>query len=200
MANPYEIEHGIKDKPRQHTRRPDMTTFFSQLSQITTDSSDPSWTHNNPNATPTPVEMAAAARLLQEQFQTLRQTASDQHNIEFLDSMIDTIEHEIDSPPAKVAGVPQSYLDTLDRVPKQRLKKTDTCPICSEPFLDDPYPLVVELPCHPTHRFDLDCVGPWLRLQGTCPLDRKDLLKKKDVPKPAPEDEDDEEDYDRIYA
>jgi len=48
--------------------------------------------------------------------------------------------------------------------------------------LDDAYPLVVELPCHKTHRFDLDCVGPWLRLNGTCPLDRKDLMKKREVP------------------
>jgi len=100
-------------------------------------------------------------------------------------------------PPEKPAGVPQSYLDSLDRVPNKQLKKSDTCPICAEPFLDDPYPLVVQLPCHPTHRFDLDCVGPWLRLQGTCPLDRKDLLKKKEVPKVEGEEE---EDYDEMFA
>jgi hypothetical protein len=83
-------------------------------------------------------------------------------------------------------------------VPKKALKATDTCPICGECFLDDKFPLVVQLPCHKTHRFDLECVGPWLRLQGTCPLDRKKLLKKKEVPKPAEDEE--EDDYDEMYA
>ena len=109
------------------------------------------------------------------------------------------MQHLIEEPPTKVAGVPQSYLDELERVPKKALKEKDVCPICGECFLDDQYPLVVRLPCHPTHKFDLDCVGPWLRLQGTCPLDRKDLLKKKEeVPKPSKEEE--EEDFDEMYA
>jgi len=60
--------------------------------------------------------------------------------------------------------------------------------------------LVVELPCHPTHRFDLDCVGPWLRFNGTCPLDRKDLMKKKEVIKPKNDYGEDEEEYDSMYA
>lgn len=93
--------------------------------------------------------------------------------------------------------MPQSYLDELERVPKKSLKKTDTCPICSEPFLDDEFPLVVELPCHPTHKFDLECVGPWLRLNGTCPLDRKELMKKKGVEKLVDEEE---EYFDDMYA
>ena len=84
-------------------------------------------------------------------------------------------------------------------MPKKQLKKSDTCPICGEAFLDDEYPLVVELPCHKTHRFDLDCVGPWLRLNGTCPLDRKDLMKKKEFVKTKDEGED-EEDYESMYA
>lgn len=60
--------------------------------------------------------------------------------------------------------------------------------------------LVVCLPCHPTHRFDLDCVGPWLRLNGTCPLDRKELLKKKEVVKEKNDYGEDVEDYDDMYA
>lgn len=60
----------------------------------------------------------------------------------------------------------------------------------------DPYPLVVELPCHPTHWFDLACIQPWLQLQTTCPLDRLSVL-----PKPAPVPvEDSEEEYDEYYA
>ena len=53
------------------------------------------------------------------------------------------------------------------------MKADETCPICGEKFLDDQYCLVVVLPCHSTHKFDLECVGPWLRLNGSCPLDRK---------------------------
>lgn len=45
--------------------------------------------------------------------------------------------------------------------------------------MEDPYPLVVRLPCHPTHLFDLECVRPWLRLRGTCPLDRTDFGKQQ---------------------
>jgi len=62
----------------------------------------------------------------------------------------------------------------------------------------DQYPLVVRLPCHKSHIFDLECIEPWLRLHPTCPLDRKDLIKKKEPPPPPPED--DEEEYDDMYA
>lgn len=90
----------------------------------------------------------------------------------------------------------------MDRVPKKELKASDNCPICNEAFLEDEYPLVVQLPCHETHRFDLDCVGPWLRMHGTCPLDRKEVERKKEIKK-TPEversAESDEEDY-GMYA
>lgn len=197
MSNPYEVEHNIKERPKARTRRPSMSSFFNQLSQVETDS--PGQVHHNPHAIPTPVDMAAVNRLLQDQYLTLLQSADNPQNSEFLNHLIEELQQAIDSPPEKVAGVPQSYLDSLDRVPKKALKKTDTCPICGDAFLDDPYPLVVELPCHKTHRFDLDCVGPWLRLNGTCPLDRKDLAKKKEVVK-TKDDEDDEEDYESMYA
>ena len=61
----------------------------------------------------------------------------------------------------------------------------------------DPYPLVVRLPCHKDHRFDLECIAPWLRLHATCPLDRKDLSKKKP---PPPKDEEEDGEYDDYYA
>jgi hypothetical protein len=193
LSNLPIVEHGIKEKPKGRTRRPSMSSFYNQLSQVEVDAS-----HNNPHATPTPVEMAGAYRLLQDQLSVFRLEAPNANSQAFLDGLIDSVLQSIEEPPSKVAGVPQSYLDALERVPKKQLKKTDTCPICGEAFLDDEYPLVVELPCHPSHRFDLDCVGPWLRLQGTCPLDRKDLMKKE-VPKRA-EDEDVEEDYESMYA
>jgi hypothetical protein len=42
-----------------------------------------------------------------------------------------------------VKGVPDSFLDGLDRVPKKNLKPDEDCPICGNPFLDgetDYYP------------------------------------------------------------
>ncbi|XMA17195.1 hypothetical protein WAI453_009986 [Rhynchosporium graminicola] len=175
-----------------------MSSFFNQLSQIETTTL--SSTHNNVNSTPTPVDVAAAERLLQEQYRALLSTTADSEdarNTALLESLITDLETLIDQPPTEVNGVPQSYLDELERVPKKILKKNDTCPICNEAFLDDEYPLVVELPCHRTHRFDLECVGPWLRLQGTCPLDRKRMIKEKVEPV---KDEEDEDDYDEMFA
>ena len=62
----------------------------------------------------------------------------------------------------------------------------------------DEYPLVVQLPCHKDHRFDLDCIRPWLKLNSTCPLDRK-VLTKKEPPVPEKDDDDDGE-WDDMYA
>lgn len=173
-----------------------MSSFFSQLSEIDTRST-PDRSHNNPNAVPTPVDVAAVAHLLQDQLLVFRTESNNPEHRAFLEHLIGAAQMQIDDPPTKVEGVPQSYLDELERVPKKALKKDDICPICAEKFLDDEYPLVVQLPCHKTHRFDLECVGPWLRLQGTCPLDRKELMKKKEVPKV---EKDEEEDYDEYYA
>ncbi|KAH7397811.1 hypothetical protein BKA64DRAFT_48276 [Cadophora sp. MPI-SDFR-AT-0126] len=196
MANPYEVEHNIKNSaPKTRTRRPSMSSFFNQLSQIET-STLPT-PHNNTHSVPTPVDVAATERLLQEQFRALLNTSSDNRNQDYLTSLIEYLETQIDSPPEKVEGVPQSYLDALERVDKRTLKRSDVCPICNEVFLDDEYPLVVRLPCHKTHVFDLECVGPWLRLQGTCPLDRKKMLEKKEVVKVV---DDEEEEYDDMFA
>ena len=88
----------------------------------------------------------------------------------------------------------------LERVPKKSLKTGMDCPICSNPFLDDKYPLVVRLPCNPKHMFDLECIAPWLKLQATCPLDRKDLSKKKEAPTPKSEVEEEDGEWDDMYA
>lgn len=92
----------------------------------------------------------------------------------------------------------------LDRVPRAALKPSQICPICNNPFVEDPYPLVVRLPCHTSHMFDLECLRPWLRLRGTCPLDRVDFGKKEREKaearkKPAVPD-DEEEEWDGMYG
>lgn len=91
----------------------------------------------------------------------------------------------------------------LERTPKSALNKSQVCPICNVPFLDDEYPLVVQLPCHPTHLFDLECVRPWLRLRGTCPLDRFDFAKQEREKKEAQQqlaEQDEEEEWDGMYG
>ncbi|CAD6446938.1 8e9065bc-52d4-4531-9b59-1e4c1b7e1d2b [Sclerotinia trifoliorum] len=187
--NPYEVEHNIKptSQSARPRRRPSMSSFFNQLSQIETSTSttDPSWHHNNPHAVPTPVDVAASYRLLQDQFLTLRTNDPSSSTASLLDILINSITSQIDDPPTTISGCSQAYLDTIDRVPRSSLKPDETCPICGEKFLDDQYCLVVVLPCHPAHKFDLECVGPWLRLNGTCPLDRKKVGDGEDRAKEA---------------
>jgi len=182
-----------------------MSTFTSHLHQILPDSSaSPSTTtdhrHNNPHATPNPNDLAALFRLLQDQMGTLAMSAPNEANRAFLSELVEALEVDVAHPPTKIQGVSQEYLDGLDRVSRKTLKEDETCPICAEKYLDDQYCLVVELPCHHSHRFDLECVGPWLRSKGTCPLCRKDLLKEKEVEIVKDEDEEDNDDPDGLYA
>jgi hypothetical protein len=56
-----------------------------------------------------------------------------------LTGMIESLDMDAGQPPTKRVGVPDSYLDELERVSKAELKrggKEEVCPICSEPFLD----------------------------------------------------------------
>lgn len=94
-------------------------------------------------------------------------------------------------------GVPDGFLDTLDRVPKSKLKAEDECPICGERFLDDQFPLVVRLGCRGKHAFDLECIAPWLKIRSTCPMDREGLVKKREV---VVVGEEEEEEFDENYG
>lgn len=94
-------------------------------------------------------------------------------------------------------GVPQEFLDSLDRVPRKRLTPSDECAICATAYLEDSHPLVVRLPCKGKHHFDLECIGPWLKLHSTCPMCRQDMLAKKEVEVVA---EDSEEEWDDTYG
>jgi hypothetical protein len=173
-----------------------MSTFTSHLHNLAPNPTE----HHNPHATPSPVDHAALLRLVQDQFSTLATTSPSDANRELLASLFDVLESDIASPPEQIQGVSQSYLDGLERVPRKALKEDETCPICAERYLDDQYALVVELPCHHSHRYDLECVGPWLLSKGTCPLCRKDLAKKKEVMVEKTEEDDGEEDMDGMYA
>lgn len=81
---------------------------------------------------------------------------------------------------------------------KKKLKADDVCALCFVPHLDDKYPLVVRLPCHEKHIFDLECIRPWLKTHTTCPFCRLELGKKKQVV--VPKEHDDEDEFDGLYA
>jgi Ring finger domain len=190
--------------PTERPRRPDLSTFFSTLSQITPDSSVP---RTREHAVPVPHEVSAAFRTLADAFGVMRHD-SEGSDSELLDSLIESLMSSAERPPREVEGVDDEYIANLERVSIKKVAKDADCPICGNPFSDDPHPLIVRLPCHSTHIFDLECVRPWLRLRGTCPLDRVDLAKRErdrkqkhleEIKKNAkPEDE--EEEWDGLYG
>ena len=153
-----------------------------------------------------PGDVSAAFRSLAEAFDIMRRDNEGEGGL--LDSMIDALIDAAERPPREVEGVDEEYIAGLERVSIKKVKKEADCPICCNPFVEDPHPLLVRLPCHPTHIFDLECVRPWLRLKGTCPLDRQDLAKReRDRKKKLLEDikkkaapEDDEEEWDGLYG
>jgi hypothetical protein len=173
-----------------------LSTFFSHLSSISPDASE---SRVRAGAVPVPGDISAAFRSLAEAFEVMRQDheggttdhtdhpfqpptgSSDPLGDDLLSTMISALLQNADTPPSDVQGVSEEFIADLSRVPKKTLQRTPdaACPICNEPFLDDKYPLVVRLPCHKDHLFDLECVRPWLRLKGTCPLDRRDFGKEQ---------------------
>lgn len=83
--------------------------------------------------------MSAAFRLLANAFELMRgrpayEEGSGENDL--LANMIEVLRQNADDPPTELKGVPDTFLDELERVPKKSLKSTDTCPICVNPFLE----------------------------------------------------------------
>lgn len=135
------VEHNIptnENKPEPSPRRPDLSTFFSTLELVDTSNAE---AHHNAHAVPQPENMTAAFRLLANAYEMMRGRGTDEGNDQdggnhLLGNMIEMLRQGADDPPTELKGVPNSFLDELDRVPKKSLKPTDTCPICVNPFLD----------------------------------------------------------------
>jgi hypothetical protein len=137
-------------------------------------------------------------RNLANAFSTMTHPSGDDPSSELLDQLVEQLMASAEHPPSQVEGVSDEFLEQLERVPKKNLKAEQSCPICSNPFLEgtsrispasfccplhffdrftmlilfmsDPHPLVVRLSCHRDHIFDLECITPWLKLNPTCPL------------------------------
>ncbi|KAL8891437.1 MAG: hypothetical protein Q9192_005744 [Flavoplaca navasiana] len=86
----YEVEHNIpkNDPTPQHTRRPDLSTFFSNLELVNTS------TTQNSNAIPMPADMRAVFITLSDAFRSMRQDGGGS----LLDTLIETLEADADSP------------------------------------------------------------------------------------------------------
>jgi hypothetical protein len=137
------VEHNIpttnNDKPAHPPRRPDLSTFFSTLELVDTSDAD---AHHNVHAQPQPENVAAVHRVLANAFAMMRGRAPDDEGSTedegdaLLSNMIEMLQQNADNPPMELKGVPNSFLDELERVPKKSLKPTDACPICRNSFLD----------------------------------------------------------------
>ncbi|ORY62550.1 uncharacterized protein BCR38DRAFT_486819 [Pseudomassariella vexata] len=220
-SNPYEVEHGIKPSAPRQTRRPDMSSFHSALHELLP---EPSSSSSNRNVGPTPDALRSLFTLVLDQMTALRNQAPAGVDTELLQGLIEELVVDREHPDMK-GFLTQDDLDALDRVPKKQLKQGELCPICTEAFLDDPYPLVVVLPCsderidpatgltihvkHEKHRFDLECVGPWLLSKGSCPMCRQDVnaeKKRKEIGNQerkkanAVDDEDEQDIVDGLYG
>ncbi|KAK3674025.1 hypothetical protein LTR78_006228 [Recurvomyces mirabilis] len=195
----YDVEHSIPaEKKEQPRRRPDLSTFFGTLDLVDTSGDRQP---QNEHALPLPRDISAAFRNLANAFDMMRggaATAHEQGHNELLEQLVESLMQSAEHPPSEVQGVSDEFIEQLERIPKKSLKEDMSCPICSNPFLEDTHPLVVRLPCHKDHLFDLECIQPWLKLNPTCPLDRQVLVKKKPPPPPPADDEDGE--YDDMYA
>lgn len=167
----YHEEHNINEK--QNVQKTDHVTLAQQMSDFL----------SNPERSSAPSDISQLEQALR-QFEDSPLAQQLAQRLQ---------ESESNNDPSQ--GMPQSYIDSLDRIPKKKFKKDDTCAICTSRYLDDQYPLVVKLPCNDKHHFDLECIGPWLKFNHTCPMCRKDLLEKKEEII-----EDSEEEYDDFYA
>ncbi|KAG7661261.1 uncharacterized protein J8A68_005257 [[Candida] subhashii] len=197
----YEQEHNISEsstpsrtdvgRGRQHeTLASIIDTFLQQ---------------NTPQPYDTPSNAYAAEALIS----SLRQL-SDENGSGLANMLIESLGDPITN---KDGGVPSEFLDTLERINIKDIKDQEEacCPICTNRFLDDKYPLIVRLPCGngTKHIFDLECIGPWLQMNCTCPLCRNNLLEleknrrkkiEEEIRKAREEDsEEEEKDWD-VYG
>ncbi|KAL3866091.1 hypothetical protein ACJMK2_043429 [Sinanodonta woodiana] len=75
------------------------------------------------------------------------------------------------------SGVPPADQEKIDMLPivkiaQEHVDRTLQCSVCMEDFVLNEE--VRRLPCD--HHYHNDCIVPWLKLHGTCPVCRKNLI------------------------
>jgi len=63
-------------------------------------------------------------------------TATEEGHEGLLEQLVESLMQSAEHPPAEVQGVSDEFIEQLERVPKKNLKADQTCPICSNPFLE----------------------------------------------------------------
>lgn len=129
----YEVEHNIKSEATSKARRPDLSTFFSTYELV--DTSGEHTPHHNANALAQPENISAAFRTLANAFLAMEHDQGGSGENPVLEEMIQHLVQFSEDPPDKVDGVPDTFIEDLDRVRKEKLEGKD-CPICGLPFLE----------------------------------------------------------------
>lgn len=129
------VEHNTTDpsvtRPAQRHQRPDLSTFFATLSEISPQSSDQ---RTRPHAVPVPADVSAAFYSLAEAFAVMRRggdyeagqplnlrdaaagtgtgTTQDEAAHDLLTTMIQSLLQSADMPPREVEGVSEEFCDS----------------------------------------------------------------------------------------
>lgn len=119
---------------------PDLDSFFANLDLVDTSGDR---MPQNSHSVPTPVDVSSTFRLLADAYTVMMRDEGREPvpgtggpGDGLLAQLVEQLRDSADHPPRELQGVPDSFLDELERVPKKNLKESDSCPICSEAFLN----------------------------------------------------------------
>ncbi|KAF8004341.1 hypothetical protein HF325_001789 [Metschnikowia pulcherrima] len=146
-------------------------------------------------------------------FENALRLMSEEENSEVIQRFLQNL--DVFGEPSLTVGVDDAFLDSLERVDLGSLPDSADCPICTNKFVDNDYPLIVKLPCNTNvgsakqHIFDMDCIAPWLKVNSTCPMCRFNVHDARKARKARldeelrlarEEDEEDEEEDRDLYG
>ncbi|KAL1915090.1 uncharacterized protein VTP21DRAFT_7571 [Calcarisporiella thermophila] len=114
-------------------------------------------------------------------FSSFRQQLQDENQQQFLDDLITQLLEESTATSKGPPPTSKSFIRQLPTVPMDKVDREASCAICTENFHANKGTRVTRLPCE--HRFDRDCIVPWLELHNTCPSCRYVLPSVEDEKK-----------------
>ncbi|KAI9301171.1 hypothetical protein BJ944DRAFT_169564, partial [Cunninghamella echinulata] len=89
----------------------------------------------------------------------------------FSQNALDNIITQLMEQTGSRSAPPPAPEDVIESLPKRKLTESEfkdqvDCAVCKDEFILDES--VIELPCQ--HIFHDDCIKPWLKVNGTCPV------------------------------